>query len=381
MENVTFYLEEFRIVNGRRTTVNTGNNESMFATSEQFYSTISELPEPMQRSTMRQKTPDDASSCSEDDEEPTDVTHRTNALQIARFHGAMDLRITMKQTTNVQGPKVQLELQLGAVNLFLTPRQLHALIYLSNIFLAEQTAKEDKSGDARADDFDDESDAHDKQFNAMSGNLGLNAGWSSDPMSDVPSQMSVKTVEMDSIKGSNSMSNSMTSFASGYTQTTIRNRRRGVIEVDPNADILRLNIRIACCAIILLQEDILVETASETESPLNEDSVSKLNALSNHFFETVDHISVNSGAKDLNQIVKLLDDGCKKNHLRLVMAPIIIEGEEQRNDSGILLRLSLSIPRSDIREILKDVSVPLLEFHRDSVSRSEVAYQSNSVDN
>lgn len=50
------------------------------------------------------------------------------------------------------------------------------------------------------------------------------------------------------------MSNSITSFASGYTQTTIRNRRRGVIEIDPNAEILRTNIRVASCAILLLQE-------------------------------------------------------------------------------------------------------------------------------
>lgn len=58
----------------------------------------------------------------------------------------------------------------------------------------------------------------------------------------------------ESLKETNSMTNSITSFASGYTQTTIRNRRRGIIEVDPNADILRINVRVATCAIILLEE-------------------------------------------------------------------------------------------------------------------------------
>lgn len=53
---------------------------------------------------------------------------------------------------------------------------------------------------------------------------------------------------------------------------------------------------------------------------------------------------------------------------RLILAPIIIEGEEQRNDSGILLRLSVSIPRADFREILKDALIPLVEFYRDTVS-------------
>lgn len=53
--------------------------------------------------------------------------------------------------------------------------------------------------------------------------------------------------------------------------------------------------------------------------------------------------------------------------IRLILTPILIEGEEQRNNSGILLRLSISVPRADLREILKDASVPLLEFNRDTV--------------
>lgn len=61
-------------------------------------------------------------------------------------------------------------------------------------------------------------------------------------------------LDTDTIRETNSMSNSITSFASGYTQTTIRNRRRGVIEIDPNAEILRTNIRVASCAILILQE-------------------------------------------------------------------------------------------------------------------------------
>lgn len=55
---------------------------------------------------------------------------------------------------------------------------------------------------------------------------------------------------------------------------------------------------------------------------------------------------------------------------RLILTPILIEGEEQRNNSGILLRLSISIPRADLREVLKDASVPLLEFYRESVRKT-----------
>lgn len=97
MENVTFYMEEFRIVNGQRVSslLAGSNTESMLDTSEQFYSTINELPEP---SRSRQKTPDETSEDDDDDNEEPDPPkfYRTDALQIARLHGVMDIRITMK---------------------------------------------------------------------------------------------------------------------------------------------------------------------------------------------------------------------------------------------------------------------------------------------
>lgn len=86
----------------------------------------------------------------------------------------------------MQGPKVQLELQLGAVNIFLTPRQLHALILLSNTFLLESTKQQQQQQRLIAehpieDDSNDQASEY-KTFNAMSGNLGLNQCWSSDPL-------------------------------------------------------------------------------------------------------------------------------------------------------------------------------------------------------
>lgn len=98
MENVTFYMEEFRIAsNGQRVTVAMAgsNTESMLVASEQFYSTINELPE---LSRSRQKTLGETSEDDDDDNEEPDPPqiYRSDALQIARFHGVMDIKITMK---------------------------------------------------------------------------------------------------------------------------------------------------------------------------------------------------------------------------------------------------------------------------------------------
>lgn len=98
------------------------------------------------------------------------------------------MKTNLQQAVSVQGPKVQLELQLGAVNIFLTPRQLHALILLSNTFLMESTKQQQHhhhqhmmAEHTTESDINDQASEY-KAFNPMSGNLGLNQCWSSDPM-------------------------------------------------------------------------------------------------------------------------------------------------------------------------------------------------------
>lgn len=149
---------------------------------------------------------------------------------------------------------MQLEIQLGAVNIFLSPRQLHALIHVMNVFFGETNAS--GASDQRCDESNQsgyEQGTDLKAYNAMTGNLSLNQCWSTDPVAE-PGPSGNAQLDSDTIRESNSLSNSITSFASGYTQTTVRNRRRGIIEVDPNAEILRTNIRVSSCAIILLEE-------------------------------------------------------------------------------------------------------------------------------
>lgn len=77
---------------------------------------------------------------------------------------------------------MQLELQLGAVNIFLTPRQLHALIQLTDTFLTDSTKPPSMKHFVNDNDNDNDQASEYKAFNAMSGNLGLNQCWSSDPL-------------------------------------------------------------------------------------------------------------------------------------------------------------------------------------------------------
>lgn len=99
IENVTFYMEEFRIY---KPNMNDGTSQmkDSVPVAEQFYSTISELPEIQSVSINQDKSCDEASSYSDDDNETTisDICdiNRSESLQIACFHGKIDIKITVK---------------------------------------------------------------------------------------------------------------------------------------------------------------------------------------------------------------------------------------------------------------------------------------------
>lgn len=117
----------------------------------------------------------------------------------------------------------------------------------------------------------------------------------------------------ESIFSSNSsMTSSMCSSMTQTTHNSSRARKRGIIDADPNADISALDITIGSCAIILLHNDVLVQSTSST-CPLNEDSVRKLSEMSNKYFETCMEMNVDK----LFHFGKLIHNSTDfKHHLR-----------------------------------------------------------------
>lgn len=95
MENITFYMEEFRILNGQRVPAS-HSNESMIA-SNQFQSTISDLPETEQQLQAKYQRKDEpTSSCSEEEDDDQSEICRSDAIMLANVSGAIEMRITMK---------------------------------------------------------------------------------------------------------------------------------------------------------------------------------------------------------------------------------------------------------------------------------------------
>lgn len=51
-------------------------------------------------------------------------------------------------------------------------------------------------------------------------------------------------------------------------------------------------------------------------------------------------------------------------NFRLMFSPLILEGEERRTIKGNRTKLTISIARADVQEVLGDLCIPLLEFSR-----------------
>lgn len=291
-----------------------------------------------------------------------------------------EIRIKMKQVENLPGPKVELEMTLGTFTMFVSPRQLQLVNYLIEVLLyitpvpkpktsETETSREKSTRDSDLDFFN-------QKFSSMSGVIGVTTqqGWSS-TVNDMEDQLYRSTDTntshiypgiSESVMSSNS---SMTSSVSS-SATSGKSRKRG-IEADPNADISHFKLRIACIVFVLLHDDILVESdAMSHEAPLTLESVTKLQKNSTKFFEAVDGVtgSVRVGANDITKIAKTIENALEYHNLRLIFTPIIVEGEEQRNMSGTMLKCNISIARADFSEHLNDTTIPLFKFLRENNS-------------
>lgn len=377
MEGITFYTEEFRIDNHHESADYDGtdkfeiNAEKLFTdscvtmVSEQFHSTMSELPDieqscyeddlsQQQQQNIETEHGQSDSSDTEDDQQLPTMYH-SDQIMFGEVRGLQEIRIKMKQTENVPGPKVQLELNIGALNFFLSPRQFHLLSYIFDFFfnptndtvvsgVSIQQHCDDEECDIRRTNSDNELRTKIDRMTQMAGGLGINLGWSPDHHSDISSahvitnQPTLSSSRQpphvaatatttttssphhrrysESVFSSNSsMTSSMCSSMTQSTHNTSRARKRGIIDADPNADISSLNIRIASCAIVLLHDDILVEsaaTATGDNLPLNEDSVRKMKEISDEYFVQ----SIEMGVNEILRAGDLLNKSCENHHLR-----------------------------------------------------------------
>lgn len=366
--------------------------ESLLTSSlypDQFLSAFSDIP-----STTSTIAPDQSTYEDTDDDKPEPTASSsmyqstryeievlsTEPVLLGKMTSQQEIRIKMKQVETLPGPKVELEMTFGAITLFITPRQLQLLQYLVNVLLyitpAAKSSDESNSNSTsinnREKSKEPDYDFYQQKFSSMSGVIGCNQqGWSSTTQDTIEDQFyrSTDTSTIyagisESVMSSNSSMNS--SITSSATSGGSKSRRRG-IDADPHADISHFKVRVACIAMILLHDDILVECdVLSREAPLSKSSVMQLKTKAEAFFDAIQPVTNKATAtSDITKISKAIENALEFHNLRLILTPIIIEGEEQRNLSGTMLKCSVSVPRAEIKEHLNDISISLLGFRRD----------------
>lgn len=308
---------------------------------------------------------DDESECDDDN------VYRNDMVMIGRLNSRQEIRVNMKMTENIDGPKVTLQMAMGALTLFMTPRQMHMLLLLCDILLNGDAPQPNKESFAKEmSSQPQQREKHDDKRRFGIGGLSAAQTWAGDDDYECSSEYNLRDmhminklrpVESDSLFSSNSSSMTSSMCSSSASQAT--SRRRRAIERDQNADISHYNIRVAGIYVVILHDDVLVSSA--TDFPLNESSVEKLSAKCNYFFANVlDNMSA-VGTSDLMKIGGILKKAaCDNNHLRVMLAPIILDGEERRTDKGNCTKLNISISRADVHEILGELALPILDFYR-----------------
>jgi len=343
---MTFYSEEFRIGDGKKTKRQRQQSTKSDDLDATFASTLSSSCDPFMSAISESLTTDDetfyteSSTITNDDEDRDEDSetesggddgegefiYRSGMVMMGQLLGRQEIRINMKMNENIDGPKVSLQMSIGTITLFLTPRQLHLLFLLCDILL-NSNATSSSSGDCETMTEAQGRKTEDK-LRTVFGGLMAQQTWSGEDydcnISDITSARDLHYINTlrpvssgDSVFSSNSsMSTSIGSSAASQGTS----RRKRAIERDQNADISHFNIRIAGLYVSLLHDDILVPVmrARPDESPLNEASVDKMRSKCDYFFKYVSSFMPSCGTSDLQKIGTIMKQACDNNHMRYV---------------------------------------------------------------
>lgn len=314
-----------------------------------------------------------------------DLNPERHIIAFGNFYNKLEVKMKIKQSENVSGPKVAIEINLGSLVLFLSPRQFHILMELVEGFSSPDL--EDNSNVPHKNQFPSRPMTQ-KDYERVEEQLGdllnpLNQfqpfnlqkthGWSAGTLDDsTDSQyllMKNATSAMydSNISGiSSSMDSSMTSsMVSSMTDNTNHTRRRvSNLDTDPTAEISRFQVRLASLAVILLHEDILTHQ-TDNEKVL----VKQMQNTVETFFKNINaNIFTSLSHQGFDQIHKLFDEACNLSHLRLLSSPLHIEADEKTTSTAFSITGHLTANKFDLLECLhnseKVTYVPIVNFNR-----------------
>ncbi|XP_033188946.1 autophagy-related 2 [Bombus vancouverensis nearcticus] len=300
----------------------------------------------------------------------------SNPIMFAKLAGRQEIRLKLKQGEGVSGPKVELEVTLGSFTSFLSPRQVHVLLELGH-GLASPDLEDVSNVAPRAYT---EKPMADSDFNRIERELihqihptqGLRSmdlrhaqGWSTASLDEsdnkdefLPMRLPGSTSMNDSITSNNismdgSILSSSISLKNSATNLPKQQKHRHSVDNSPSAETSHFHVRVSSIAVILLHEDIL--TTCVEGGGLTCSSIRQMKNSADEFFKQLGMFRAGGyGNKDFDKASKVLLDACHLSHIRLLAAPLVIEGREKNVSWFSVVSGTLTLASLEIVECLID---------------------------
>lgn len=268
--------------------------------------------------------------------------------KIMEFKGRQNFNICVKQTENIVGPKINLEMIIDDIHFMLTPRQIQLLIRISKGF--NKTRPQDKLLKQYPVI---KAEVHNLQHpSKMTGVIERDGEWCSQLgglQKSVYMYSDIKNQTCESVL-------SLTSTNSMTTSYTIAQKNIGAAE--KSGEILKFKIQIFKIVGAFLQNDVLLENKTKpmcSEYMYNNESFSNYLQISNSFFQ-------NTNADE--SLIRIQN----RNYLSFMVSCLLINGNQQRFCNDLTMKTSLSATTVDLMEILENIEYPLITFDRNMVS-------------
>ncbi|KAI4468676.1 autophagy-related 2 isoform a [Holotrichia oblita] len=293
-----------------------------------------------------------------------------HVIIFGKITGRQEIRIRLKQSENINGPKVSIETNFGSFSVFLSPRQVHILLELidglaspdtedtSNVPPRQKCTEKPMTGL----DYQRIEQELQHQIQPLSGfqASALSEGWSKAPleenddhflpMRNTSNTMCDSTMSVVSSSMESSLSSSMGSSLGDASSRT--RRKMSTIESDPTAEISHFQVRIASLALILLHEDLLTYSTDNMQSVVPA-SVQQMQNTAKFFFDNLPFVT-GYGNKDFESVRPLFDKACRLSHLRLLATPIQAEAKETTAQTAFSVSGKLTASQLELLECLSN---------------------------
>ncbi|XP_023172894.1 uncharacterized protein LOC111600823 isoform X1 [Drosophila hydei] len=268
--------------------------------------------------------------------------------KIVEFKGCQNFKISIKQTENIVGPKINLEVTIDDIYFMLTPRQIHMLIRIFKGF--DKVRPKDKLIKKYTDS---KTEVHNTHFpTKMSGLVEKDKEWCAEDgyrKSEYIYNDKKKSKKCESIISSTSTNSLTTSYSNAQRNEEIDEK---------SGEILKFKLQIYKIVGVFLHTDILFESTSHhigSSCIYTNQSFATYLETASYFFQTA---TIEKNEKECHIPIP------NNNYLLLMISSLLVSGNQKRFCNELTLKTTLSATMFDFCEILDNTNTHLILFDR-----------------